>query len=94
MPRPKKELRTPGHEPALSGRPDPITPPQHAQRTHMPAGGGIGTVCGVRPIPTHAGDYSATAPTCPTCAAYLKAAQDNTAAIVRSRRAIAAKAEE
>jgi hypothetical protein len=94
MPRPKKELRTPGHEPALSGRADPIPVAPNLQRTHMPAGGGIGTICGVRPVPTHAAEYSATAPSCPTCAAYLKASQDHSAAILRSRRAIAEKAQE
>jgi hypothetical protein len=54
----------------------------------MPAGGGIGTVCGVNPTPTHAGEYSASNPTCPKCKAYLEASQENTRAIIRSRRAL------
>ena len=87
MARKKTETRTPGHEPLLSGRPDPIPPVVADTKTHMPAGGGQGTVCGVRPTPTHASEYSATAPTCPFCARYLAAAQESTRQILRNRAA-------
>jgi hypothetical protein len=78
----KRALRTPGFEPAKQGRPDPIAPPTHPRMTHAPAGGGIGALCPVQPIPTHASEYDAENPTCPWCANYVakvKAASKRTA---------------
>jgi hypothetical protein len=68
---PRKQTRTPGHEPLLSGRPDPIAPPLAPHITHLPAGGGVGAACPVQPVPTHASEYDASNPTCKWCANYL-----------------------
>lgn len=65
----------PGHEPAM-GRPDPNAPrPANTGRlTHYPHSNG--TVCGKRL--TKAADYDTVAPTCTTCAQWLKSTQDFT----------------
>lgn len=67
----RRALRTPGYEPAKQGRPDPIPPVTHPHQTHVPAGGGIGALCGKQPVPTHASEYNPEAPTCPWCLNYI-----------------------
>jgi hypothetical protein len=82
MKQPKAKTRRPGYEPA-KGNPDPLEAPPAVipgvgYHTHMPQP--TGTVCGVYPVPTNAKFYDPVAPTCPQCAAYLKATQRVTAA--------------
>jgi hypothetical protein len=68
----------PGFEPAM-GRPDPLAPPPPpVALTHYPHPSG--TVCGVYPQPTYAGDYDPVEPTCPKCLGWLRATQAVTAA--------------
>jgi hypothetical protein len=76
----KKALRTPGHEPFKQGRPDPIPPVTNPRMTHAPAGRGIGALCPVQPIPTHASEYDANSPTCPWCKNYVDKTRAHTAA--------------
>jgi hypothetical protein len=67
----KRALRTAGHEPFKQGRADAIAPATNPRMTHAPAGGGIGALCPVQPIPTHASEYDADSPTCPWCKNYV-----------------------
>jgi hypothetical protein len=60
----------PGFNPA-AGFPDPNAEVVAAsQVTHRPNPNG-GTICGVKPIPIHAGHYSMENPSCPVCKDWL-----------------------
>lgn len=78
LPNPKVRAKAPtGHEPA-KGFPNPrevIIPATQATHRVNPNGG---TICNIRPIPISAAAYDDENPTCPTCAAWLKAVRAHT----------------
>lgn len=75
--------RRPGYEPAKGFADPDVTPgagPRDGRVTHYVNGGGNGTICNRRPVPTLAADYDNEDPSCPECANWLAAARRNTAA--------------
>ena len=76
-----------GFEPAF-GNADPTDDVntrnlKKAPITHLAAGGGAGTVCGMQPVPTDANAYDPADPSCPTCSKYLAATTAHTERVLR-----------